>query len=94
MDSNLFYQPYLQIQHHMDLIPPAADILRNDGRETVAAFLGEAGDDGKRYIDIIRDGARAADVPFSGGYVLRQPYFHRFTAGFIALFFRKTGMDG
>src|SRR5690554_2693021 len=69
--------PLFQIISHMELAEATATILAHDGKEEICQLL-DARDDStdQKYIDILAEGTRAADVPLSGGYICTLWHFH------------------
>ena len=61
----------------MDLAELTTAMLKNDGYEDIYLFLHSTDEaSGNTYLEFLRDGTRAADIPFSGGYICHMAHFH------------------
>jgi phospholipase C len=77
MKVGYLLKPFFQIASHMELAEAAANILANDGREDIVSFLYSTdGASGRRYIERLAAGTRAADLPCSRNYVCTLSHFH------------------
>ncbi|MCW3489709.1 phospholipase C/P1 nuclease family protein [Dethiobacter alkaliphilus] len=77
MDIRYFARPLFTIENHMDLADHTSLILKNDGHEEIYQLLHSTDKDlGKTYLELIIEGAKDADLPFSGGYICHLWHFH------------------
>jgi len=54
-----------------------SEILKNDGHEDFHLLLHSTDElTGKTYLQMLTDGTRDADIPFSGGYICHMKHFH------------------
>ena len=77
MDIRSIIRPLLKIEHHMNLIYPTSLVLKNDGKGDIYRLLTKPMEgEGKTGIELLEQGTRDADVPFSGGYIWHMWHFH------------------
>ena len=61
----------------MDLVSLTAEILKNDGKGDVYRLLVQTDQvTGKTGLELLAEGTKDADLPFSGGYILHFMHFH------------------
>ncbi len=61
----------------MELIYQTSLLLKNDGREDLYELINStAKGSGKTYGELLEEGTRDADIPFSGGYIWHFFHFH------------------
>ncbi|NLM51604.1 MAG: hypothetical protein GX197_02115 [Firmicutes bacterium] len=71
------YKPLFEISKHMDLVSLTAEILKNDGKGDVYRLLVQTDQvTGKTGLELLAEGTKDADLPFSGGYILHFMHFH------------------
>ncbi|NLZ92824.1 MAG: hypothetical protein GX922_02210 [Firmicutes bacterium] len=70
-----FLNPLFQIITHMELAEAIITILANDGKNNIVDLFSNT-NNGSNYINILAEGTRAADVPFSRGYICTLWHFH------------------
>ncbi|NLZ38760.1 MAG: hypothetical protein GX893_04045 [Firmicutes bacterium] len=70
-----FFNPLFQIISHMELAEAIITILANDGKKNIVEIFNDTSS-GLNLIKILAEGTRAADIPFSGGYICTLWHFH------------------
>lgn len=61
----------------MELVPATAEILKNDGKTEMFKLLNTPDlETGKTGIELLSEGAKDADIPFSGGFIITMFHFH------------------
>jgi hypothetical protein len=77
MDIRHVLQPLLKIEHHMNLMYTTSLILKDDGKEAIYHILHEPDEvTGKTGLELLEQGTKDADIPFSGGYICHMWHFH------------------
>ena len=78
MNIRFFIKPLFETKKHMELVPPTALILKNDGETDLYAFLQKKDKaTGKTGLALLAEGAGDADNPLSGGYIVTLWHFHQ-----------------
>lgn len=77
MNIRKVIRPLFQIKKHIELVYESSLLLKNDGKEDLYHFINSTDEErGKTYIELLEDGTRDADIPFSGGYIFQFFHFH------------------
>ncbi len=77
MDIKQVIKPLFKIENHIDLVYESSLLLKNDGKEDLYLFINSTNEErGKTYRELLEEGARDADIPFSGGYIFQLFHFH------------------
>ncbi|UNC93481.1 phospholipase C/P1 nuclease family protein [Candidatus Contubernalis alkaliaceticus] len=77
MNLKQVIRPLFKIENHIELVYETSLILKNDGREDLYYFIHSTDKErGKTYRELLEQGARNADIPFSGGYIFQLFHFH------------------
>jgi hypothetical protein len=71
------FNPLFEVNKHMELVNLIAILLQNDGKGDAYRLLNSTDEvTGKTGLELLAEGTKNADLPFSGAYILHLLHFH------------------